>query len=240
MLSVEHLVKIYAHGARAVDDISFALSRGVVGLIGHNGAGKTTLIDMLCTLTRPTSGRILLDGVDIVAHPDVMRRRLGVLPQHLGASTAMRVRDFMLFLAALKGVRDPARIDRCLAMVNLHDCGKRRVDTLSGGMLRRLGIAQALLADPDVLILDEPTTGLDIDERTRFRALVSRLGADRLVLISTHIVSDIEHIADELLLMRRGTLLSHVTPQQAMDAAGTRVLEDALAHALGEEHACVP
>lgn len=235
MLTIDHLVKSHARDVRAVDDLTLTLQRGVVGLVGHNGAGKTTLIEMLCTLTRPTAGRILLDGVDIVAQPDAMRRRLGYLPQHFAAKSALSAHDLLVYLAALKGVRDPARVDQCLEMVHLQDCARRRVDALSGGMLRRLGIAQALLGDPDVLVLDEPTTGLDLAERARFRELVTMLGRHALVLISTHIVSDIEHVASELVLMRCGRLHAHVTPQQALATTGGSSLEDALTGFLRED-----
>ncbi|MDT9001112.1 ATP-binding cassette domain-containing protein [Paucibacter sp. APW11] len=216
MLNIKNLVKVYPPNVRAVDDVSLTLERGVVGLIGHNGAGKTTLLDMLCTLSRPTAGQILFDGVDIVARPDAMRQRLGFLPQNFGAQANLTAQDFLAYLAALKGVRDPARVRQCLELVNLQDCARRRMTDFSGGMRRRLGIAQALLGDPDFVVVDEPTTGLDLDERMRFRALMAELGRKKLVLISTHIVSDIENIASALLVMDRGKLLAQTEPQRLL------------------------
>lgn len=216
MLAIEHLLKIHPTGVHAVDDVSLVLERGVVGLIGHNGAGKTSLIDMLCTLTRPSAGRIIFDGVDIVAHPDAMRHRLGFLPQEFGVRAALTAQDFLTYIAALKGLRDPARVRRCLEFVNLQAYARRPVRDFSGGMRRRLGIAQGLLADPDIVVVDEPTTGLDLDERLRFRALMDELGQSKLVLVSTHIVSDIEGIAGDVLLMHRGRLLLQSHPQALM------------------------
>jgi ABC-type multidrug transport system ATPase subunit len=216
MLTIHHLVKVHRGAVRAIDDVSMTLRPGVVGLIGHNGAGKTTLLDMLCTLTRPTSGRILLDGEDVVARPGAMRRRLGFLPQAFGASSSMPAQDFLAYLAVLKGVRDPARVRACLELVNLQDDAHRPLNAFSGGMRRRLGIAQALLGDPDVLVVDEPTTGLDLDERLRLRTLMAELGRRKLVLVSTHIVSDIEHIATELLVLDRGRLLAQTEPRRLL------------------------
>jgi ABC-2 type transport system ATP-binding protein len=219
MLTIQNLVKSYSGRSNAVDHVSMELGTGVLGLIGHNGAGKTTLLNMICTLSRPSSGRILFNGVDIVQQPDAMRRRLGFLPQEFGAPANLRARDFLLYLAALKGVRDTGRVQRCLEMVNLHEFAQRRMGDFSGGMRRRLGIAQALLGDPDVLIVDEPTTGLDLDERLRFRSLMAEIGSGKLVIISTHIVSDVEHIATELAVMSTGRLVTHASPQAIMAMA---------------------
>ena len=198
MLEICNVVKTFGRHGNAVDGVSLTLARGVVGLIGHNGAGKTTLMQMIATLTRPTSGRILFDGADIVATPDAIRRRLGYLPQDFGVYPNLTAREFMQYFAALKGVRDPARIGRLLELVNLHEQADRPAAAFSGGMRRRLGIAQALLNDPDILIVDEPTAGLDPEERLRFRNLLGELGVDKLVIMSTHIVSDVETIAGRL------------------------------------------
>lgn len=191
MLLIQDVVKTFGQ-RHAVDGVSLRLEPGVIGLIGHNGAGKSTLMQMLATLTRPTSGRILLDGQDIVAKPELMRRRLGYLPQDFGVYPHLTALEFLQYFAALKGVR--SRLHEVLERVNLHEQARRPAATFSGGMRQRLGIAQALLGDPDVLIVDEPTAGLDPEERLRLRHLLGDLGRQRLVIVSTHIVSDIENM----------------------------------------------
>jgi ABC-type multidrug transport system ATPase subunit len=203
--------------------VSLALKPGVVGLIGHNGAGKTTLMQMIATLAKPSRGRILFDGIDIIAKPETIRRRLGYLPQDFGVYRNVSALEFMQYFAALKGVRDPARIRRLLELVNLHEQAQRQASSFSGGMLRRLGIAQALLNDPDILVVDEPTAGLDPEERLRFRNLLAELGFDKLVIISTHIVSDVENIAGQLAIMRSGKLVACDTPGAVLARARGQV-----------------
>lgn len=215
MLSLQHLVKVFG-AQRAVDDLSLELRPGVVGLIGHNGAGKTTLMQMIATLTRPTSGRVLLDGDDVVKHPDRMRQRLGYLPQDFGVYPQLTALEFLQYFAALKGVRDTPRLLRLLEQVNLHQQAHQMAASFSGGMRQRLGIAQALLNDPDVLIVDEPTAGLDPEERLRFRHLLSEIGLSKLVIVSTHIVSDVEGMAGQLAIMRKGKLVDFETPETLM------------------------
>ncbi|MBV1775085.1 ABC transporter ATP-binding protein [Burkholderiaceae bacterium DAT-1] len=195
------------------------LQAGVVGLIGHNGAGKTTLMQMIATLTRPISGTILFNGIDIVRHPDAIRTRLGFLPQDFGVYPNLTALEFMQYFAALKGVRDARRIQHLLELVNLHAHANRQAASFSGGMRRRLGIAQALLNDPDVLIVDEPTAGLDPEERLRFRNLLGELGQDKLVILSTHIVSDVESVASQLAIMRQGRLVAFETPDAMLARA---------------------
>jgi len=223
MLELQDVTKTFGKQATAVADLSLRLAPGVVGLIGHNGAGKTTLMQMIATLTKPSSGRILLDGTDIVARPEAMRRRLGYLPQDFGVYRNVSALEFMQYFAALKGVRDPARVRRLLELVNLHDQAGRQASSFSGGMLRRLGIAQALLNDPDVLVVDEPTAGLDPEERLRFRNLLAELGFNKLVIISTHIVSDVESIAGQLAIMRKGRLVACDTPDAILGRARGQV-----------------
>ncbi|MES2898589.1 MAG: ABC transporter ATP-binding protein [Pseudomonadota bacterium] len=223
MLDIRNVVKTFGKDVKAVDDVSLRLEAGVVGLIGHNGAGKTTLMQMIATLTRPTSGQILFDGVDIVSKPDAIRRRLGFLPQDFGVYPNLTALEFMQYFAALKGVRDPARIRHLLELVNLHEQAKRQAASFSGGMRRRLGIAQALLNDPDILIVDEPTAGLDPEERVRFRNLLAELGFKKLVIMSTHIVSDVESIASKLAIMRGGKLIACDTPSDILDNARGQV-----------------
>jgi ABC-2 type transport system ATP-binding protein len=219
MLDIRNVVKTYGKNVTAVDDVSLQLSTGVVGLIGHNGAGKTTLMQMIATLCKPTRGQILYDGVDIAKAPNAIRGRLGFLPQDFGVYPNLSALEFMQYFAALKGVRDPARIRYLLELVNLHEHAKRPASAFSGGMRRRLGIAQALLNDPDILTVDEPTAGLDPEERLRFRRLLSEIGFNKLVIVSTHIVSDVENMASHLAIMRTGKLIAYETPDAILNHA---------------------
>lgn len=192
----------------AVDRISLKLHRGVHGLLGANGAGKTTLMRMLCGILKPTGGTITFDGIDV--SEESYRAILGYLPQDFGYYPEFSAADFLLYLAALKGIpkdRAKRKTRELLELVSLSDVSRKKIKTFSGGMKQRLGIAQALLNDPKLLILDEPTAGLDPKERVRFRNLIEELGKDNIVLLSTHIVSDIEHIADQVLIMKDGQLI---------------------------------
>jgi ABC-2 type transport system ATP-binding protein len=216
VLEICNVVKKFGRDVTAVNDVSLKLGSGVLGLIGHNGAGKTTLMQMIATLTKPTSGQILFQGVDIAKKPNAIRSRLGFLPQDFGVYPNLSALEFMQYFAALKGVKNPARIKHLLELVNLHDHTHRMASTFSGGMRQRLGIAQALLNDPDILIVDEPTAGLDPEERLRFRNLLSELGFNKLVIMSTHIVSDVESIANQLAIMRNGKLVAFETPDDIL------------------------
>lgn len=192
----------------AVDRVSATLQKGVYGLLGANGAGKTTLMRMLCGILKPTGGTITFDGIDV--SEEAYRAVLGYLPQDFGYYPEFSALDFLLYLAALKGIpkaQAKRRSRELLALVSLQEAEKKKIKTFSGGMKQRLGIAQALLNDPKLLILDEPTAGLDPKERVRFRDFIQTLGKDSIVLLSTHIVSDIEHIADEILMMKAGQFI---------------------------------
>ena len=206
-LTVHGLTKQYKD-RRAVDRVDLRLTEGINGLLGANGAGKTTLMRMLCGILKPTTGSIALDGVDVSSED--YRAVLGYLPQDFGYYPDFTGLDFLLYLAALKGLsRSHAKrkAKELLELVSLKDAGGKKIKTYSGGMKQRLGIAQALLNDPSLLIVDEPTAGLDPKERVRFRKLIAGLGQDTIVLLSTHIVSDVEKIADHMLMMSEGKII---------------------------------
>lgn len=192
----------------AVDRISLKFHKGVYGLLGANGAGKTTLMRMICGILKPTGGTVSYDGLDV--SEEEYRCRLGYLPQDFGYYPEFTGMDFLLYLATLKGLRKPQakrKASELLKLVALQDAAGKKIKTYSGGMKQRLGIAQALLNDPEIIVLDEPTAGLDPKERVRFRNLINDLGRENIVLLSTHILSDIEHIADYVLIMREGQLI---------------------------------
>lgn len=205
----------------AVDHINLTMTNGVYGLLGVNGAGKTTLMRMICTLLQPTSGKITCNGKDILKMGAEYRKLLGYLPQDFGFYPEFTVRDYLLYIAALKGIRPAVakkRVKELIAKVGLSKAANKKMKKLSGGMKRRAGIAQAMLNDPKILILDEPTAGLDPNERIRFRNLISELSEDRLVLLSTHIVSDVEYISNEIWLMKDGRLLHQGTADELIQS----------------------
>ena len=214
-LKMENLSKNFKD-VRAVNHISYTMHNGVYGLLGLNGAGKTTLMRMLCTLIQPTEGGIFCNGQDIFAMGAEYRNLLGYLPQDFGYYPDFSVKDYLLYIASIKGIKSVAAkkiVRELLRQVGLDKAENRKLKKLSGGMKRRAGIAQAMINNPKILILDEPTAGLDPGERIRFRNLVSKLSQDRLVLLSTHIVSDIEYIAKDILFMKEGTILYAGSPE---------------------------
>lgn len=225
-IEINGVVKQYGGGQWALNGLDLDLQSGVTGLLGPNGAGKSTLMNILATLTRPSGGSVRLDGTDIVAQPDTMRRALGYLPQDFGVYPNLSAREFLAYLAAVKGVaRKTAaqRIEALLDLLNLAHAANRPLGGFSGGMRQRVGIAQALLNDPQVLILDEPTVGLDPEERMRFRQLIADLAGDRIVILSTHIVSDLEATAGTIALLERGRLLRVASPDRLLAEVEGRV-----------------
>ena len=219
-LRISNLTKDF-DGFKAVNNFSYQMDCGVYGLLGVNGAGKTTLMRMLTTLMHPTSGQITWDGEDVFAMDGKYRMLLGYLPQDFGYYPDFSVYDYLMYIAALKGIRPTVakqRVKELLKQVGLVKARNKKMKTLSGGMKRRAGIAQAMLNDPKILILDEPTAGLDPSERIRFRNLISELSEERIVLLSTHIVSDIEYIANDILLMKDGQLVISGTSEEIIDS----------------------
>lgn len=206
-LIIDRLTKQYKNKI-AVDRISLKLQKGVYGLLGANGAGKTTLMRMICGVLKPTSGTITFDGFDVST--EEYRSELGYLPQDFGYYPEFTGMDFLLYMAALKGLdksHAKRKASKLLELVSLQDKANKKIKTYSGGMKQRLGIAQALLNDPKILVLDEPTAGLDPKERVKFRDIIAELGKESIVLLSTHIISDIEHIADTVLIMKDGQII---------------------------------
>lgn len=212
----------------AVDRLEFTFRRGIYGLLGANGAGKTTLLRMMVGVMKPTSGEILCNGQEIGRMAGEYRTKLGYLPQELGYYPNFTVLRYLEYLAELKAVPPELareRIEKLLKITGLEKAEKEKIKTLSGGMIRRLGIAQSLLNDPEILILDEPTSGLDPRERIRFRNMISSLGRDRMVLLSSHIVADIEYIADEILLMKAGKITESGNLQEVLKTVEGKVWE---------------
>ncbi len=219
-LRMKNLTKEFG-GFTAVDHLNFTMENGVYGLLGVNGAGKTTLMKMLCTLLSPTSGEITCNGQEILGMGADYRRILGYLPQEFGFYPDFTVQDYLSYIAAIKGLRPMVakrRVRELIEKTGLKKAAKKKMKKLSGGMKRRAGIAQAMLNNPRILVLDEPTAGLDPNERIRFRNLISELAEDRLVLLSTHIVSDVEYIANQILLMRDGRIVLAGEAQELIDS----------------------
>lgn len=219
-LVIEKLTKKYGINI-AVDAFSTELHPGVHALLGANGSGKTTLMRMLCDLLKPSSGKVLFHGTDISLLGEQYREFLGYLPQNFGYYPNFTGWDFMMYLSALKGIPKVLARERCeelLQLVGLFESKNKKLKTYSGGMRQRIGIAQALINDPSILILDEPTSGLDPKERIKFRNIISSLSGNKIVLLSTHIVSDIEYIADDILIMKQGKLMLHDRTDTICDA----------------------
>jgi ABC-type multidrug transport system ATPase subunit len=228
MLEIHNLGKRYSNGTEALSGVSLSMGEGVLGLLGPNGAGKTTLLSILATVTRPTTGTFSWQGQDALREPQIVRRSLGFLPQDFGIYERLTAREFLLYLGRLKGLSGAElgrRVAELLELVNLHHAADRRLGGFSGGMRQRVGIAQALLGDPRLLIVDEPTVGLDPEERVRFRNLLAEAAHGRLIILSTHIVSDVEAIASMIAVMRGGRIVALRSPEELLRSALGRVFE---------------
>src|SRR5512139_2627970 len=225
-LTITDLGKQYRSDLWGLRNFSMEIKPGILGLLGPNGAGKSTFMRMLATITKPTDGKILWDDVDIVKSPDTLRAILGYLPQDFGVYPNLNAVEFLEYMAAIKGLDAAStrkRIDELLQVVNLKDAAKRPLGGYSGGMKQRVGIAQALLNDPQLLIVDEPTVGLDPEERVRFRNLLSDLAGERIIILSTHIVSDVEATATEIAIINKGQRITHAAPEKILQAAEGKV-----------------
>lgn len=228
VLEIKNLTKKYNRHKTGLTDYSITLENGILGLLGPNGAGKSTLMKIISTISKPTQGTLFLDGVDIVNNPNHIRKILGYLPQDFGVYPNLNAYEFLRYIAAMKGVGGQGlnqRIELLLEGVNLIADAKRPIGTYSGGMKQRIGIAQALLNDPKVLIFDEPTVGLDPEERVRFRQLITELADNCIIILSSHIVSDIEAIADEVAVMQDGKLITKGNQLDIIKYAENRIFE---------------
>jgi len=225
-LIIDHLSKKYRQDVWALSQINLNIRPGVLGLLGPNGAGKSTLMRILATITQASDGRILWNGTDIAKKPNLLREVLGYLPQDFGVYPNLNAVEFLQYIAAIKGLDARSarqRVDDLLVLTNLTSVAKRPLSRYSGGMRQRVGIAQALLNDPQLLIVDEPTAGLDPEERVRFRSLIAELSGERIVILSTHIVSDVEATATSIAMINHGNLITHDLPEKLLQAVEGKV-----------------
>ena len=231
-LQVEQLYKSYGK-KEALQDVSFTLKKGIYGLLGENGAGKSTLMRIMSTVDFPTKGMIRYDGENLFTLDEKYRGKIGYMPQNYSVYPGFTAKDFLEYMGVLKGIpkeKLKSRIAEVLEFVNLSDVAGKKVKTFSGGMKRRIGIAQAIINEPEILILDEPTAGLDPTERIRFSNIISDMGKDKIVLLSTHIVSDIEAIANNLVVVKKGTVLKTGNVDEIIQIVKGRVWETVVSH----------
>lgn len=227
-LRTENLGLQYGSETWGVRNVDIELGPGVHGLLGPNGAGKSTLMQMITTVAEPTEGHAYWNGTDVTASPEAVRSSLGYLPQDFGVYPNLTLAEFLNYVAALRGLDSEtadARVSEVIELVNLRHVRDDRLETFSGGMRQRAGIAQALVADPDLLVVDEPTVGLDPEERVRFRTLLSDLATERVVVLSTHIVPDVEATANTVVLLSEGEVLDHDTPESLVQRVEGEVFE---------------
>ena len=224
-LVFENISKVFQDTV-ALEKINLTMSSGVYGLLGPNGAGKTTMMKIMTDLVPPSTGRVLLDGQDIAVMGAAFRKKLGYLPQDFGVYPSFTAEQFLLYIARLKGLSKyeaKRQTDDLLIMVGLEEKARKKLKGFSGGQKQRIGIAQALLGDPEILVLDEPTAGLDPEERIRFRGIISALSQQKIVLLSTHIVSDIEAIANQVILLKKGSILDVKQPSELLHGLDGKV-----------------
>ncbi|MCW3074651.1 MAG: transporter ATP-binding protein [Flaviaesturariibacter sp.] len=227
-LQIENLSKKYSSEKYGLRDFSIKLENGILGLLGPNGAGKSTLMKIMATISKPTEGTITLDGRNVITDPNCIRKVIGYLPQDFGVYPNLTGYEFLRYIASLKGIGGPnlrTKVMQLLEAVNLTDASRRQIGTYSGGMKQRIGIAQVLLNDPKVLIFDEPTVGLDPHERVQFRNLISELADECIIILSSHIVSDIETIADQVAIMKQGRLITKGFQPDIIDLVANKVFE---------------
>lgn len=221
MLELHNVTHVYSNGTRALDDVTLAIPKGMYGLLGPNGAGKSTLMRTVATLQTPTSGKITFDGIDIIANPEELRKRLGYLPQDFGVYPRVSAYDLLDHMAVLKGIASKGErkdtVETLLSQVNLWDVRKKAVAGYSGGMRQRFGIAQALIGNPDLIIVDEPTAGLDPEERNRFLNLLAEIGENVVVILSTHIVEDVADLCPRMAVIVRGKIQLEGAPQELIE-----------------------
>lgn len=230
-LDIQNISKRYSKNKYGLKDFSITIEKGILGLLGPNGAGKSTLLNMIATVSKPSNGSILLNKNNIVKDANYMRKQLGFLPQDFGVYPNLNAFEFLEYMAAMKGIGGAnlkPRITQLLEGVNLINVAKKPIGTYSGGMKQRVGIAQALLNDPKILIFDEPTVGLDPEERVRFRNLISDLANDCTIILSSHIVSDIDTIADNVAVIKDGALLINGNQDHIIDAVREKVFETSI------------
>jgi ABC-type multidrug transport system ATPase subunit len=230
-ITIKGLSKKYKGNKLGLNKFDLELKNGITGLIGPNGAGKSTLMRILATISQPSEGHVSLNGIDIVKFPDTVRKVLGYLPQDFGIYPNLTAVEFLEYIAAIKGFTGKSiriRIEALLEELNLISVRNRPIGTYSGGMKQRIGIAQVLIGDPRLLILDEPTVGLDPEERVRFRNMLTELSGDRIVILSSHIVSDIESIANDIAIVYQGRVLEHQAPDTLLKTVEKQVYETTL------------
>ncbi len=228
-LEIQNLSKIYGNGVKALQDISLTINKGMFGLLGQNGAGKSTLMRTIATLQDADTGNIHFNGIDVFKQPDELRKVLGYLPQNFGVYPNITAQELLLHLADMKGVVNKNErkdlVENLLNRVNLYQVKNNKLDSYSGGMKQRFGIAQALIGNPQLIIVDEPTAGLDPMERNRFYNLLSELGENSVVILSTHIVEDVSTLCDDMAIIGEGKLLLHGNPQQVEESLNEKLWE---------------
>lgn len=230
-LEIKNISKKYSKNKYGLKDFSLTINNGILGLLGPNGAGKSTLLKMIATISKPTEGLLILNKNNIAKDANYMRKQLGYLPQDFGVYPNLNAFEFLEYMAAMKGIGGKnlkPRIAQLLEGLNLTDAAKKPIGTYSGGMKQRIGIAQALLNNPKIILFDEPTVGLDPEERVRFRNLISDLANDCIVILSSHIVSDIDTIADEVVVMKNGSLITKDNPENIIKIVANKVFESTI------------